>query len=79
MHGKGDRAYIRFSDIRDASMVHQNIHIGREDWEVQYVSPNDFNQVCETPIYELLLPTYDNRQCCLARDSPALTKDNLQL
>ena len=47
MHGKGDRTYIRFSDIRDAGIVHSNIQVARKDWVVQYVPPNDFNQVRE--------------------------------
>ncbi|KAK4188698.1 putative meiosis protein [Podospora australis] len=50
-HGKSSyftrdgRAYIFVTNIRDASMVRANIHLGRNDWLAEYISASEFDKL----------------------------------
>ncbi len=40
------QAYIRFANIRDASMSYHGIDISSWDWTTIFMSPPEFFQVC---------------------------------
>ncbi|KAL8338353.1 hypothetical protein RB598_006967 [Gaeumannomyces tritici] len=48
---KGQASYIRFSNIRDACLVHRNVLLGGATWIVAFVSPTEFVQITQSNIH----------------------------
>lgn len=42
---KGGRLSIQFSDIRDAVLIHDNVHRAEADFEAEYLSDGNFTEV----------------------------------
>ncbi|KAI0127893.1 RNA recognition motif 2-domain-containing protein [Xylariales sp. AK1849] len=43
----GDKVYVRFSNIRDACLFSQNVHVGGQDWRINYIHPREYSQVVD--------------------------------
>ena len=48
VQGHANKAYVRFTDLRDACMVFSSLRHGGYDWRVDFVSP-DLWQVSTIP------------------------------
>ncbi|KAL8371548.1 hypothetical protein RB595_001370 [Gaeumannomyces hyphopodioides] len=48
---KGQASYIRFSNIRDACLVHRNVLLGGATWIAAFVSPTEFVQITQSNVH----------------------------
>ncbi|KAI1097269.1 RNA recognition motif 2-domain-containing protein [Jackrogersella minutella] len=47
IYERGNQAFVRFTNIRDACTIFSNISLGGRDWDVRSVNPREFSSVVE--------------------------------